>query len=182
MRVLWAVVMVLGCAPEQEGSTAGDGGATDASTGAATTTGATASEGSLSMTGASASQTSVATAADDTSSGGATSGSTGASSDGADVTTAAGDPCAGLSQDECMADRACTAITCQPYVVEPSSGAYCIGMREYIGCRTADLGCDDARMHTCEGIDAQVYVCGDTCIPEGWEECAPPAMGVEVCG
>jgi hypothetical protein len=177
------VMLAAGCASPDEGESAGESGAaTEASTGGSTS-GSSAGEGSLSMTGASASQTGAATttAGEESSSG--AQGTTGAGTSGSGgATTAAGDPCAGLSMEECMDDRACTAITCQPYVAEPTSGTVCIGEREYIGCHAADLGCDDARTHTCEGADATVYVCANSCIPEDWMLCEPPVMGARPCG
>jgi hypothetical protein len=60
--------------------------------------------------------------------------------------------------------------------------SFCLGEAEFIGCRRADLVCNDMRTITCEGDDAPVYACMDDCIPDGWIECAAPVDGmVEPC-
>lgn len=95
-----------------------------------------------------------------------------------DESTGTADACVGLSREECNTDPACRPIACRPFT--PTEGGqvmFCIGEPEYLGCQSADIGCDDARTVACIGDDAPVYVCPDTCIPPEAIECEPPVRG-----
>jgi hypothetical protein len=121
-------------------------------------TGASTGEESQSMSGVSASPT----------------------SDGA--TTGPGDPCAGLAPNACEADAACTVISCQRFQpVDLEGGGYCLTEPDFAGCRSADLSCDDAPTIVCEGGDVAIFLCPDSCTPEAFPICEPPAIDPPPC-
>jgi hypothetical protein len=155
-----------------EGSDSGEGTGTSAGTSGASQSETSAATGDPSSTSASTGETQ----ADDGTSG---EGSSGSGGDG--DSTGASDPCVGLSREECQADDACMPLVCSPYEMT-GDAMWCVAGPEFVGCQSAEIGCDDVRVLACMGDDAPVYRCPSSCIPAGWSECAPPVEGdVPMC-
>jgi hypothetical protein len=175
--VLGCCLMALsGCPADEEGASEGEGSEGSGSEGSGSTTTAGTSTAGQSETSAGTSATSTTSAGTDTSAG--TEGSGSATTAVDEGSTGAGDPCNGLSREECNAEPDCMPITCSPYVMGPDPGVtpWCIGDQEFLECVTM-TGCDDVRTVACEGDDAPAYACPSSCIPPGWNECSAPAEG-----
>lgn len=157
------------------GSSGGSGESSSASMSASSTTAPTTSASTTVGTSDSTTVSTSTTTSDDTTTTDATGDTTTAESSEAESTAA--DGCTGLGRDECMMNESCAPIACRQFMPDENGGMFCLGEAEFIGCRSADLSCDEMRTITCEGDDAPAYACMDDCIPDGWVECPAPADG-----
>lgn len=186
MMAVVSVVALLGCPSDDDASGETEDSAGTETSSTTDSTSATASASSTSAGTDSASGTSASTTDSTTDDSGTTAGpgtdgssSGGTGTDGA-TTGGAADPCADLGREECVGDRGCEPIVCRPF--EMMGDGFCVGAEAFIGCRSAELNCAEVRTTTCEMMDATVYVCGNSCIPDAWMECAAPVDGqVNMC-
>lgn len=156
-------------------SSTGTGGGSDA-TGTASMTGASGSQSGTSTTGTASVSTTDAT--------GSSSADGSSTSAGSSGSTTGADACAGLGRAECTEAEQCAPIACRPFEMTMGPGImpWCLGEPEYVGCRSADIGCAEVRTVACGSGDAPTYVCPDSCIPEDFMECDPPIDGeVSMC-
>jgi hypothetical protein len=83
--------------------------------------------------------------------------------------------CEGLSEADCSASSACSAIEGLP-VLQDSLGEDCVDYdtpQEFAGCAQETGGCDDVMTPAADqGGDCTFYL-PNSCLPDGWSFCEP---------
>ena len=79
--------------------------------------------------------------------------------------------CPGQAQEQCDDFSHCTSIFAFATTLNDQEECWSSGDSEYVGCRN-DSACGDAITFAQSSEEQVCYVFTDTCIPEGWEECA----------
>ena len=73
-----------------------------------------------------------------------------------------------LDETGCAAEEACVPI--EGAEVLMLGDDYCYStVPEYLGCRSADVGCAEVETFACEEVEVPTtYYFPDACVPDGW--------------
>lgn len=172
------IALAMGCAGPDPSEAGSDDSTTEAGTTEETMTASMTSGADSATSTTTSTSTGTSTTHDDAAE---TDDDTGGSEEGTD--TEAPDACADLDRVACQESEACRPIACAPFENDIGGAAieWCLGDPAYIGCVAADLGCPEVRTVACDDDEDAVYMCPDGCLPKGFTECDPPAVGALPC-